>query len=164
MDTNGGFHTNTETNEGDRGGWMGEGREKSHCVLKRSLFCFSKIGSPNFFYSTAPLLSIRNCGGKEGRCDIDSPAMIRPRTHAFFTHWFCGCNSDICTRSAMTSAAWQWQSLPPLWNQCSFSSSQRLKRRSLSPATGIQHTPNKIPSVAVLCNSLIIGYGLQRWR
>jgi len=41
MDTNGGFHTNTETNEGDKGGGTGgEGREKSHCVIKRSLFLF----------------------------------------------------------------------------------------------------------------------------
>lgn len=83
MDTNGGFHTNTETNEGDKGVDWGGGREKSHCVLKHSLFCFSKIGSPNFFTALRRYFPYETAGG---RCDIDSPAMIRPGTHAFFTH------------------------------------------------------------------------------
>jgi len=33
MDTNGGFHTNTETNEGDKGGgWSEGGREEKNRI------------------------------------------------------------------------------------------------------------------------------------
>ena len=145
MDTNGGFHTNTETNEGDKGGVGGGKRKIALRVKTFSFFVFLRLVPLIFLQQHSAATFHTKLWG--GRCDIDSPAMIRPGTHAFFTHWFCGCNSDICTRSAMTSAAWQWQSLPPLWNQSVHS---RL-HRSLKKGPNLQpHESSTLPTKFLL--------------
>jgi hypothetical protein len=91
MDANG-FHTNKQVKEEN-----GEGRGKKRKIALRVKSSSFFLGLVPLFYSNMPLLSIRNRGG---RWEIDSPTMIRSRTHALFTHRFQQCKSGTSTSSS----------------------------------------------------------------